>query len=208
MLFKHNLFYGLHFSPDTGGGNGGAGASSGGDDSGGSEENGEGNPDGKSGDDDVEGLKSALAKERKDRRDAAKALKDAQAELDKLRNAGKSDEEKRDADLKAAIERAEAAEKKAQKTSGQAAIFKAASDSISPEAVYALAESKLEFDDDANPTNVDDVLAEIKKSSPKLFPTAKGSADGGKTGSVNYEPSPGVARIAHAYEQNAKAAKR
>ncbi len=204
MLFKHNLFYGLHFSPDTGGGNGGAGASSGGDDSGGSEESGEGNPDDKPGDDDVEGLKSALAKERKERRDAAKALKDAQAELDKLRNAGKSDEEKRDADLKAAIERAEAAEKKAQKTSGQAAIFKAASDSISPEAVYALAEAKLEFDDDANPTNVDEVLAEIKKTSPKLFPTAKGSADGGKTGSVNYEPSPGVERMAYAYEQSAK----
>lgn len=208
MLFKHMMLFGLmFFAADGAGGAGGAGNA---DDSGGNEngKSGEGESGEESGGDDTDGLKSALEKERKAARDATKALKAAQAELDKLKNAGKSEEEKREADLQAALERAEAAEKKAQKTSGQAAIFKAASDSISPEAVYALAESKLEFDDDANPTNVDDVLAEIKKSSPKLFPTAKGSADGGKSGSMSYEPSPGVARIAHAYEQNAKAAKR
>ena len=212
MLFKHMMFFGLcMFAADGAGGTGGAGGAgeSGGNEGDESGGEGEGESGGESGDDDTAGLKSALEKERKASRDAAKALKAAQAELDKIRNAGKSEEERREADLKSAIDRATKAEEVAQKKSGEAAVFKAASESISPEAVYAIAASQLEFDDEANPTNVEDVIAAIKKSSPKLFPAAKGSADGGKSGAATgYEPSPGVARIAHAYEQNAKAAKR
>lgn len=206
MLFKHNLQYGKFFSPDGAGS--GAGSSEGGDSGAGESGGDESAADDKSEGNDLDGLKSALDKERKAARDASKALKALQTELETIRNAGKSDEEKRDADLKAALDRATAAEEKAQRTSGQAAIFKAAADSISPEAVYALAEKRLEFNDDAEPTNVDDVLADIKKSNPKLFPAARGTADGGKVGDSKYEPLPGTDRMRHAYETSDKAAKR
>lgn len=206
MLFKHMMLFGLMFFAADGAG-GGGGSDTGGDANSG--ESGEAGDTGGEGDDDysTDGLKSALAKERKAASDATRELKKAQRRIQDLENAGKSEEEQRDAALKQAQERAEAAEKRLKDSNGLAAVIKAASASIDPEAVYALAAKDLEFDEESKPTNVTALIEKIKGSNPKLFPTAKGVADGGKTGKpAGYEPSPGFARMSQAYAETDKAA--
>lgn len=53
---------------------------------------------------------------------------------------------------------------------------------IDPATVMDLALPKLDYDDDGNPANIDDVLETLKTTRPKLFPAAAGSGDGGKGG--------------------------
>lgn len=49
-----------------------------------------------------------------------------------------------------------------------------------PEAILALALPKLDFDDDGRPSNVDAILAALKKERPERFKAAAGGADGAK----------------------------
>lgn len=185
MLFKHTLHYGKMFAPDGDGG-GGAAAGAEGENGGGEGDAGNGSGD-NSGGDDIAGLKSALDKERKAARDAGKQLKTALEELNQIKNAGKSDEEKRDADLKAALAKAEAAETKLRDANARSAVTDAATkaNAISPRAVFALIKSDLEFDDDGEPTNVDALLKAAMKDEPSLFRAANGSGDGGKGGAAH-----------------------
>lgn len=185
MLFMHTLRYGKMFSPDGDGG-GGAGASAEGEGQSGDGDAGNGSGD-NAGGDDIAGLKSALDKERKAARDAGKQLKTALDELNQLKNAGKSDEEKRDAALKDATARAEAAEKRLQDANARSAVTEAATkaNALSARAVYALIRSDLEFDDAGEPTNVDALIRQALKDEPALFRAANGSGDGGKGAPVN-----------------------
>jgi hypothetical protein len=211
MLFKHNLYYGKFFSPDGEGG-GGAGAS--GDDGGESDAgNNDGAQDGDSSDDggeDVSALKSALSKERKAARDAAKQLKSIQAELDEIRNAGKPESEKLTTERDAAIKRAEAAETRAREANAKVAVSTAAAqaNAIEASAIFPLVSAQLEYNDDDEPTNVDDVLAAAKKSYPRLFKAAAGSGDGGKRTTGEVDVKPGVERLRHAYTTTSKTAAR
>ena len=209
MLFKHNLHYGKFFSPDGEGG-GGAGAN-----------DGEGNNDGNTGandnhgtgdgGDDLTALKSALDKERKAARDAAKQIKTLQAKLDEIENAGKPESEKLSRERDAATQRAEAAEQRLRDANARVAVTEAATkaNAISVRAVLKLIEDDLDFNDDGEPTNVDALITQARKDEPQLFRAAAGSADGGK-GSNGHkpEPTPGYGRLVSAYETNSTSARR
>lgn len=180
LLFT--LFTVLFFSDNASAG--GSGSDDGDDDGDNqSDGDGKGGNEGK-GDDDVAGLKSALDSERTKAKTAARELKTAQQELNRLKNAGKTDEEKRDADLTEAQRRADAAETRLKTLAGRAAVTDAASKvhAISPKAVFALVKDDLTYDDDGEPTNVAAVIAEARKSDPELFRASGGSGDGGTRG--------------------------
>jgi hypothetical protein len=181
-MLLDDLTYGKFFSTDGEGG-GGAGAN-----------DGEGNNDGNTGandnhvtgdgGDDLTALKSALDKERKAARDASKQLKSLQAELDQLRNAGKSEEEQREAALKSLQTEAERWKTRALESAARVAVSDAAAkaNAIEPAAIFALVSRDIDYDDDGQPTNVADVIANARKAYPGLFRAAAGSGDGGKGG--------------------------
>lgn len=211
MLFKHNLTYGKFFSADGEGG-GGAGAS----DGGGEGENGNAGDGGNEndgddgGNDELAGLKSALAAERKDRKQAQKDLKALQDRLDAIENDGKPESEKLTRERDAANQRAEAAEKRLRDANARVAVTEAAQkvNAISVRAVLKLIEDDLEYDDEGEPTNVDALIAQARKDEPSLFKHAGGSADGGKTGGSKPEAQPGLDRIRQAYASSSTSARR
>lgn len=137
-----------------------------------------------------------------------KRLKDAEAAVQKFESQNQTEAEKREAALKGAEERASRAEQALQEANGRNAVYSNAGNAIDAELLYLYVEKQgIEFGEDGKPVNVKDLIEQARKDKPSLF--QRGSADGGKSGpATGYEPSPGVARIAHAYEQNEKAAKR
>lgn len=211
MLFKHLYTYGKFFSPDGDSG-GGAGANDGGGEGGDGSNDGNGaGADANEGDkDDTAGLKSALDKERTDRKTAQKELRDALKRLADLENAGKPEAEQAEKRVKDAEDKAARLEALVREKAGKAAVASAATkaNAIDADAIHALVASKLEFDDDGEPTNVDDVIEAARTDHPKLFKHAGGSGDGGKGGDGKPEPTPGFGRLLHAYETNSKTARR
>ena len=129
---------------------------------------------------------AALKAERDARKKAERDLKALRAELDTLKNAGKSESEQIEARLKAAEDKATAAELRLRAAYGENAVTRAASKAgaIEPSAIYELVDHELEYGDDDKPINVDEALASAKKRYPALFRAAAGSGDGGKGGSV------------------------
>lgn len=188
MLLKP--FYGrLFFTPDGDGGAGGSGGDSGS----GGEQQGDGDQGGGDGDAGASGADRLKALE--DERDKArteskwvdKLLKDAQRELAALKNAGKSEEETREAALKALETRAETAERQARDANGRSAVTTAASkaNAIDAAVIFPLIRDQLDFNDDGEPTNVEEAIAAAKKRHPALFRASSGSGDGGKRGDGN-----------------------
>lgn len=187
MLFKHNLQYGKFFSPDGDGGGGSGDNNNGGDGNDGTsggDSGGTGDGDGDdSGNDELKGLKSALEKERKDRKQAQKDMKALQDRIDAIESEGKPESEKLSRERDAAIQRAEAAEQRIRTANARTAVYEAVGSLASPRAVFALIRDDLDFDDDDMPINVADLIAREKKADPTLFRAAAGSGDGGKGGS-------------------------
>jgi hypothetical protein len=203
MLFKHTLHYGKHFTPDGDGGGGGTGSdgANGNDGTDGDEGGSEGE-----GSDEVAGLKSALDKERKAARDATRQMRDLQRQLDEIKNAGKPEEERREAALKQAEERAAAAEQKVRTANARVAVSDAVGTTASPRAIFALIRDDLEYDDDDQPTNLADLIAREKKADPSLFRAAAGSGDGGATSaSAPKEYATPTERLSAAYGTIGKA---
>ena len=199
MLLSMTFFF---FETDGGaGGDDGDGddGGGGGDDSGGSDDGSD--DDGADDDDGAAKLKSALQKERDARKTAVKAQKDLQRELDALKGKDQSDGQK----LTAAEERAQNAEQRLREATGRTAVLDAASKAIATNlnAVYAMVRDDLEFDDEGEPTNVDDVLAQLKTDEPDLFKHSKGRGDGGSgnDGTNQREVKPGFDRLRVAYEK-------
>lgn len=135
-------------------------------------------------DEDTTGLKNALKAERTKAKNADRDLKAIRSELDALKNAGKSEEERRDADLKAAQTRAAAAEQRLQTANARVAVTDAATkaNAVSVNAVFALVRDQIEYDD-GEPINVPALIAQAKRDEPTLFKASAGGADGGKGGS-------------------------
>ena len=183
LLFSLLTFF---FMTDNGGAGGGDGEGDeeGGDNAGGNDTS-KGASD-KAGDDaaddDVAGLKNALKAERTKAKNADRDLKAIRTELDTIKNAGKSEEERRDADLKTAQTRADAAEQRLQTANARVAVTDAATkaNATSIKAVFALVRDDLEFDDEGEPTNVAELIATARKDEPTLFRASSGSGDGGK----------------------------
>lgn len=57
-----------------------------------------------------------------------------------------------------------------------------AAGAISPKAVYALIRDDVEFDDNGEPTNIADLIAQAQQDEPQLFRASGGSGDGGRGG--------------------------
>lgn len=184
MLFKHNLFYGLHFSPDTGGGNGGAGAATGGDDNGDGDEG--GNPDAGDGDsgeedDELTGLKTALERERTDRKAAQKDLRALRRQVAELEKGGNSEGDEKS--LEDALKRAEDAETRLRDANARVALTDAATKAgaSNVKAVLRYVMGDVEFDEKGNPVDIEDLIESAKTEVPQLFgPPRTPSADGGK----------------------------
>lgn len=178
------LFSFMFFQSDSGGSGDGDGNEGDESDDEGSAKGGK--PDGKpgddAGDDDVTGLRNALKAERTKAKNADRDLKAIRTELDTIKNAGKSDEERRDADLKTAQARADAAEQRLQTANARVAVTDAATkaNATSIKAVFALVRDDLEFDDEGEPTNVAELIAKAKRDEPTLFRASSGSGDGAK----------------------------
>ena len=203
MLFKHMMLFGLCFFAADGAGGGSASGDSGeGGESGDKGDEGagkEGEGEGDEGADELSGLKSALEKERKAARDATRQLRDIQKKLDDIENAGKPESEKLVRERDDAIQRAEAAEQRIRSANARTAVYEAVGTAASPRAVFALIKDDLEFDEDDQPTNVDELIAREKKADPGLFRAAAGRGDGGHRGGTAPDVKPGVDRIRQAY---------
>lgn len=160
-------------------------------------------------DEDVTGLKNALGVERTRAKNAERDLKAIRSELDALKNAGKSDEERRDADLKSAQTRADAAEQRLQIANARVAVTDAATkaNAVSVNAVFALIRDQIEYDE-GEPVNVPALIAEAKRDEPSLFRKAAGTADGAKQTSESRDIKPGLDRLTYAYETQSKTAPR
>lgn len=57
-----------------------------------------------------------------------------------------------------------------------------AAGAISPKAVYAMIRDDVEFDDNGEPTNIADLIAQAQQDEPQLFRASGGSGDGGRGG--------------------------
>lgn len=143
-------------------------------------------------------------------RDARKDAEKARTRVQEFEDANKSELDKREDARKAAEDRATAAEQRLRDANARSAVTDAATkaNAISIKAVYALIRDDLGFDDDGEPMNVADLLAQAKKDEPQLFKASNGSVDGGKETSTNREVKPGMDRLTHAYQNQSKTSAR
>lgn len=138
---------------------------------------------------------AAIDAERKARRDAEKALKQAQAQLAAIADKDKSDLQKATEAGAAAEARAVAAEQALAAAAVRDEVSKAAATAgaISVDAVVAMAAGRVTVGDDGLPANVPAVVAAIRTSNPELFRTvAPGTRDahagGGQQLALNGDP--------------------
>src|SRR5690606_8894533 len=103
----------------------------------------------------------ALKAERDARRKAERELKARNARTAELENAGKSEEEQREAALKSLQTEAERWKTRALESAAKVAVSDAAAkaNAIEPAAIFALVSRDIDYDDDGQPTNVADVIA-------------------------------------------------
>ncbi len=135
-----------------------------------------------------------------------KRLKDAESKVQAAEEAGKSEDEKRTAALTAAVERAEAAERRFRESNARSVVYEAVGNLASPRAVFALIRDDLEYDDEDQPTNVAALISRERKADPTLFRASGGSADGGaNTQNTGKEFSSPTERMSNAYDQLSKA---
>lgn len=105
-------------------------------------------------------------------------------------DAQKTEAERQAEALQAAEARATQYQQRVRDLTAQSVVTDAARDAgaIAPSLIYRAVRGDLEFDDDGNPTNVDAVLADLRKTSPEAFRAAGGSGDGGKGAGLNGKP--------------------
>lgn len=111
-------------------------------------------------------------------------LRLAEQKASSLENAGKSEDEQRAAKLQAAEERASALEQQLRAVNARQVVQTAAgkANALDPAAIARMALDDLDFDDDGEPTNVREVLAQLRQDHPRLFQAAPGDAEGGRRG--------------------------
>lgn len=128
-----------------------------------------------------DGLKTALQKERDARKAAEKREKDLSKRLSDLENAGRSESDKVAAERDAAQARADRLAATVRTANGREATRSAAKDAGAPDPdlVYRLIKADIDFDDDDEPTNIDRLLLDAKKEFPDLFKVKPGKADTG-----------------------------
>lgn len=184
MLFKHNLYYGRFFSPDGGGGASGGTDGAAGDGDGDGQGGGAGDDAGDG--DDLTGLRTALDKERSDRKAAQREIRTLKAQIAGTQRGGDDSA----ASLQDAVRRAETAEGHLRDANARLALTDAATKAgaTNVKAVLRYLMSDVEFDDKGNPVDVDDLVKAAKAEVPQLFaPVRVPSGDGGKGGAAASE---------------------
>lgn len=131
--------------------------------------------------DDVTGLKSALQAERDARKAADKTAKDLARELETIKNSGKSESEKLAARLEALEKDNQAKGAAIRERDAKDATRDAAKKAGAPDGdlIYRVLKGDIEYDDDGKPTNLKDLIADLKQTTPHLFKPATTRVDGG-----------------------------
>lgn len=173
------------WSPDDSGGGSGSGSGGPGDNAPGGGAGGEGDPPGGEPkvvtQEDLDKISAALDAERSQRRSADKAYKDAAAKLKALEDAAKPEVERLSGERDSFKSLYEKAQADLQVIRAKADVISAAKDTVSPNAVFALAQPHLEYDDEGKATNIDAALDKVRESDPGLFTkTPDGGGDGGR----------------------------
>lgn len=156
-------------------------------------------------------LKGALRQEREARKASERDLRAVRAKLDALEARDKTDVERLTGERDALLKTVEERETRLRHTTARVAVLDAATktNAVSANAVYALVRDGLEFNEDGEPTNVDEAIASAKKSEPLMFRAAAGAGDGGKREeNTGREIRPGLDRLTHAYATESKTANR
>lgn len=117
-----------------------------------------------------------LRKVRSEAQNLRKRLKDAEARVSEFEAANQTDDEKRTRELTALQERADRAEQALRKANGRTAVHAKAGNAVSAEALYRYVKDDIEFGDDGEPTNIDDLITSARESEPSMF--QRGTADG------------------------------
>ena len=174
------------------------------------------------GDDDLgdKGQK-ALKAERERAEKAEKAARTARRELKALNErlaaleaAGKPDAERQAADAKRLQDERDAAVERAREKAGRAAVIDAATKAgaRNPDAIYRSLRSDLEYDDDDEPVNVDELMEQARTDEPERFRPKRGgtdAAEGNRGGDTKErEIKPGLDRLSHAYATSSKTKER
>lgn len=138
-------------------------------------------------------------------------LKAQSEELQKLKDGQKSDLERTQEGLTAAEKARQEAEGEREKIANElrnervrVAVLEAASGKkiVSPTAAVKLLDhSEVEFDDDGKPTNIDTLLDGLVAEHEFLLAPAGPGFDGGPRPTSEADVTPGLGRLAHAYEQ-------
>jgi uncharacterized coiled-coil DUF342 family protein len=125
--------------------------------------------------DDLDGLKSALEKEREARKQADKDLKALRREIDGLKNGSKSETEK----LAALEQERDEISRKLRERDARDTVLDAArkAGASDPTVVYRYLKSDLDIDDDGEVKNLKTLIDDAKTTAPQLFRAATGKAD-------------------------------
>lgn len=152
----------------------------------------------------VEALRTESAKYRTELRDIQGRFKTIEEELTGLKKGQQTDEEKRAAELKAAQDRAEAAEQRVRATATRAAVEREARklEIIDEDVAYRLLDhDKIEYDADGVPMNLETMLKDLVKVKTFLV----GKPDEGKKGVPGSPKGDGTAKTkAEVVEQTKK----
>ncbi len=133
--------------------------------------------------DETASLRSALQKERDARKAADRERKALAQRLGELEQAGKPEAERLAAERDALRAELDATRQQMRSTRGKAAVLSAATEAnaVTPGVIYRAIVGDLQFDDDGEPTNVPQLLAELRKEAPALFRPVTGKADAAAT---------------------------
>ena len=133
--------------------------------------------------DETVSLRSALQKERDARRAAERERKEMAKRIADIEQAGKPEAERLQAERDALAGELETVRQQVRVTRGKAAVLAAANEAnaVTPGVVYRAVAADLEFDDSGEPTNVDDLIATLRREAPVLFRPATGKADAATT---------------------------
>ena len=156
---------------------------------------------------DVAGLRSALKKERDAAKSATRELTKLQERLAEIENKDKSDAERLQAERDRLAQQLQERETRLREVTARGVVTEAAGklNGRAPGLIFKAIKDDLEYDDDGNPTNVDTLLAQLKKDEPELFPAVRGKADGGAGDDRSApEPKAGLERLSSAYAQTSK----
>jgi len=159
----------------------------------------------------AEGVR-ALKREQESRKAAEKRANDLETRLKSIEDKDKGDVERVAGERDALAKKLDEMDRRVKDANARGVITDLAikANAVSAAGVYALVRDRVEFDDEGNPTNAADLLADAKKSEPGMFSKSPGPGGGGDSNETaeKAEVTPGYGRLVNAYAQKDDAKKR